>query len=79
MLGLPLLEAEMRRVTNGSWLHDVSHFGGIWLHASGQLQDSNALQELRALVLEIERADDSPPSSDSGAPWSLPTDMGKLG
>ena len=56
LLGLPLLEAKLRRLTNGSWLKDVSHFGGLWLHASGQLQDSTALQELRDLARGIHPA-----------------------
>ncbi len=77
LLGLPLLEAKLRRLTHGSWLHDVSHFGGLWLHASGQLQDSTALQELRSLMMDIERNDSAPPSEGS-AIWSVPTDMGKL-
>jgi len=77
LLGLPILEAKLRRLTVGSWLQDVSHFGGLWLHASGQLQGSTAMHELRSLVMDIERNDSNPPSERED-PWSLPTDMGKL-
>jgi len=80
LLGLPILESRLRRVVRGSWLHEVSAFGGIWLHASGQLQDSAAMEDLRTLVIEIEKreAPDSKPPSSSGGVWSLPTDLGAL-
>ena len=81
LLGLPILESRLRRVVRGSWLRDLSHFGGIWLHASGQLQDSQAMQDLRAMVIDIEKrehTDSQPPSSSGGGVWSLPTDLGTL-
>jgi len=80
LLGLPILESRVRRVVRGSWLRDVSHFGGVWVHASGQLQDSMAMQDLRMLVIDIERREftESHPSSSSGGVWSLPTDLGGL-
>ncbi|HUR87742.1 MAG TPA: hypothetical protein VMZ74_01520 [Ramlibacter sp.] len=80
LLGLPILESRLRRVVRGSWLHEVSAFGGVWLHASGQLQDSRAMEDLRSLVIEIERREshDSKPPSSSGGVWSLPTDLGTL-
>lgn len=34
MLGLPMLKDRVRRALSGSWLQDVSRFGGLWLHAS---------------------------------------------
>lgn len=82
LLGLPILESRLRRVVRGSWLRDLSYFGGVWLHASGQLQDSHAMQDLRALVIDIEKREytDSQPQaqSSSGGVWSLPTDVGPL-
>ncbi|HEY8050312.1 MAG TPA: hypothetical protein VIE63_14145 [Ramlibacter sp.] len=80
LLGLPILESRLRRVVRGSWLHEVSGFGGVWLHASGQLQDSRAMEDLRALVVDIEHreATDSKPPPSSGGVWSLPTDLGQL-
>ena len=81
LLGLPILESRLRRVIRGSWLHEVSAFGGVWLHASGQLQDSHAMEDLRGLVIEIERresTDSKPPPTSAGGVWSLPTDLGQL-
>lgn len=78
LLGLPILESRVRRLVRGSWLRELSSFGGLWLHASGQLQDSQALEDLRTLVVDIEKREhDSRPDS-GGAVWSLPTDMGAL-
>ena len=79
LLGLPILESRLRPVVRGSWLHEVSAFGGVWLHASGQLQDSDAMEDLRSIVIELDRrgaTDSKPPSS--GSVWSLPTDHGQL-
>ena len=79
LLGLPILESRLRPVVRGSWVHEVSAFGGVWLHASGQLQDSDAMEDLRSIVIELERrgaTDSKPPSS--GSIWSLPTDHAQL-
>jgi hypothetical protein len=77
LLGLPILESRLRRQLKSSWLHEVSHFSGVWLHASGQLQDSMAMQDLRALVLDIEKSQSRAAAPDESM-WSLPTDMGHL-
>lgn len=80
LLGLPILESRVRRIVRGSWLREVSHFGGVWLHASGQLQDSAAMEDLRTLVVDIEKREREQNSQapSSGAVWSLPTDLGSL-
>ncbi len=81
LLGLPILESRLRRAIRGSWLREVSHFGGIWVHASGQLQDGPAMEDLRALIVEVEHRDresSHPPSGPDASVWSLPTDMGHL-
>jgi hypothetical protein len=81
LLGLPILESRVRRAVRGSWLRELSHFGGLWLHASGQLQDTEAMEDLRSLVVDIEkreRHDSQPPSTRDGSVWSLPTDLGQL-
>ena len=79
LLGLPILESRVRRVVRGSWLRELSYFGGIWVHASGQLQDSTAMEDLRAMVIDIERREhDSQAPSSAGGVWSLPTDLGGL-
>jgi len=38
LLGLPLLEARIRKAVRTTWLADYSHFGGLWLHASERLE-----------------------------------------
>lgn len=81
LLGLPILESRLRRAVRGSWLREVSHFGGIWVHASGQLQDGHAMEDLRALIVDVERRDrdsSQPPSGADASVWSLPTDMAQL-
>jgi hypothetical protein len=81
LLGLPILESRLRRAVRGSWLREVSHFGGIWVHASGQLQDGLAMEDLRSLIVEVERRDresSQPPSHPDASVWSLPTDLGQL-
>jgi hypothetical protein len=78
LLGLPILESRLRRAVRGSWMRDLSHFGGVWLHASGQLQDTHAMEDLRAIVVDIERKDNEAAPSD-GSVWSVPTtDLGGL-
>ncbi len=53
LLGLPLLESKIRRMWRSLWLCEVSHFGGLWLHASEQLQATDAMRELRRLLLQV--------------------------
>lgn len=53
LLGLPLLEAKVRRMVRATWLADFSHFGGLWLHASEQLHATAAFGELRELMLQL--------------------------
>lgn len=62
LLGLPLLEAKVRKTVRATWLADFSHFGGLWLHASEQLHATAAMGELRELMLQL-----VPPSPSSGA------------
>lgn len=53
MLGLPMLEEKVRRALSGTWLQDVSRFGGLWLHASAQLK-TPAFRELSAVIMHLE-------------------------
>jgi hypothetical protein len=79
LLGLPILESRLRRAVRGSWLHEVSHYGGVWVHASGQLQDAHTMEDLRMLIVETERKDHELSQPPSGSDvWSLPTDLGQL-
>jgi len=50
LVGLPLLEAKVRKAVRATWLADFSHFGGLWLHASEQL---HAPQELHDLLHKL--------------------------
>lgn len=64
LLGLPLLEAKVRKTVRASWLADFSHFGGLWLHPSESIQHSPGPAQLRDLLLAL-----VPPTSvtsDSG-------------
>ena len=53
LLGLPFLERRVRQALSTRWLLDVSHFGGLWLHASDKLQHGEAGRELRELMAEV--------------------------
>lgn len=54
MLGLPILENKIRRGVGNLWLAEVSHFGGLWLHASEQVQQlPEATKELRQLMMQL--------------------------
>lgn len=50
LVGLPLLEAKVRKMVRGSWLADFSYFGGLWLHASEQVHAAPGAEELRDLL-----------------------------
>lgn len=63
LLGLPLLEAKVRKMVRATWLADFSHFGGLWLHASEQLHNTAAMGELRELMLQV-----VPPSPAQAGP-----------
>lgn len=53
LLGLPLLETKIRKMVRTLWLGEVSHFGGLWLHASEQLHATTAMSELRELMIQL--------------------------
>jgi len=84
LVGLPLLEAKVRKTVRGTWLADFSHFGGLWLHASESLHATPAMTELRDLVLHL--VPPSPPAAgeaSSGSPEygvsSLPQGASQIG
>ena len=56
LIGLPLLEGKVRKSVRATWLADVSHFAGLWLHASEQLQLTGELQDLIALHAPLSNA-----------------------
>jgi len=53
LLGMPFLERRVKEALSTRWLLDVSHFGGLWLHASARLQEGEAGRELRAILAEL--------------------------
>jgi hypothetical protein len=65
LVGLPLLEKRVRRVVRSSWLADYSHFGGLWLHASEQLEKTTGPRELRQLLMALTA---SSPADDASQP-----------
>ncbi|MGV3572815.1 MAG: hypothetical protein ACO1PB_19640 [Ramlibacter sp.] len=77
LLGLPLLETKIRRMVRTLWVGEMSHFGGLWLHASEQLHATPAMRELRELLIQLtppsnarageDSGGDEPPSSLSGS------------
>jgi hypothetical protein len=66
LIGLPLLEGKVRKSIRATWLADVSHFAGLWLHASEQMQLTGELQDLIALHAPISN---SPPSNGCREPF----------
>ncbi|WP_299763825.1 hypothetical protein [Ramlibacter sp.] len=67
LLGLPLLEAKIRKMVRALWLGEVSHFGGLWLHASEQLNATPAMRELRELLMQLTPPTMPRPGDDGGA------------
>jgi hypothetical protein len=72
LLGLPMLEGKVRQAASATWLADVSHFGGVWLNASQELRDSEAIGDLRELMIQVapprrmpRRETDAGPDSES--------------
>lgn len=53
LLGLPLLEARMRKCIEPLWIADVSTFVGLKVSAGERLQEADASNELRRLVIEL--------------------------
>lgn len=54
LLGLPVLQYKLAQVLAASWLPDVSHFGGVWLHPAGELQQRDRVTDLRRIIVEFE-------------------------
>jgi hypothetical protein len=59
LLGLPMLEKKIRKRARAIWVSDVSHFDGIWLQASSELQTADAVSELRRTLVATTRAVES--------------------
>ena len=60
LLGLPLMENKIRKTVRATWLADYSHFAGMWVHASENLQAADDLRSLLStLVPSVRDAPDS--------------------
>jgi hypothetical protein len=79
LLGLPLLQAKVRRSIRSSWLHDVCHFHGLWLHPSGQMEDAESMGQLRDVIVRVEAVMRERPATGADLPhqsvWSVPPEL----
>ncbi len=55
-VGLPLLEVELAKAVHASWLSELSHFAGVWLHASKALRQELLVRELNAVMHAVVHA-----------------------
>jgi hypothetical protein len=83
LLGLPLLQAKVRKAVQSSWLDQVAHFSGLWVHPSGQFEETAAMNDLRNMILHLEQVRARTASAGSAAPehsvWSLPQELADPG
>ena len=80
LVGLPLLEAKLRRMVRNLWLGEVSHFSGLWLHSSEQLSHTPAMTELRDVMLQLtpfSARTGTKPGADENVP-SMPSMSGAV-
>jgi hypothetical protein len=68
LLGLPLLDAKVRRCLAQHWLSHVSFFDGIWLNPSWAVRETDALQEVRDAIRVIEQEQEA-------AGWTTPAPL----
>lgn len=68
LVALPLLETKTRQSLETTWLMDVSHFGGLWIHASAALRSNEVLCEIREAVTRLELG--AAPSAPRESSWS---------
>ncbi|WP_167772925.1 hypothetical protein [Ramlibacter humi] len=54
LLALPLLEAKARKALEGTWLGEVSIFGGLWLHAASPVRSPAVLSEIHQVIVRLE-------------------------
>jgi hypothetical protein len=67
LVALPLLEAKTRQSLETTWLTDVSHFGGLWVHASSTLRNSEVMGDIREAIAHLELGASG---QNTGAGWS---------
>lgn len=54
LVALPLLEVKTRQSLETTWLVDVSHFGGLWVHASSNLRTGEVMGDIRDAIAQLE-------------------------
>ncbi len=54
LLGLPLLEYNIRKALETSWLGEVSEFGGVWLQPTEVMSTDGAGAEIRSMIIALE-------------------------
>jgi hypothetical protein len=70
MVALPVLELKTRQSLETTWLMDVSHFGGLWLHASSSLRSAEVVGDVRDAITQLGLGVGNTPTSPGDAPWS---------
>jgi hypothetical protein len=73
LLGLPLLDARIRRRVQATWLTEYSHFDGLWLHSAQKLAVPPELKELLISLTSPRAA--TPGSAPDSGPASLYSDL----
>jgi hypothetical protein len=53
LLGLPILERRVRKALQAHWVLELSHFSGLWLHATEGTQGVTAVREIRSLFAQV--------------------------
>ena len=67
LLGLPLLEAKVRRTLRATWLADFSHFAGLWLHSSEEIHRAGELHNLLGRLAPLVPSSSGATAHGSGA------------
>jgi hypothetical protein len=53
LLGLPILERRVRKALQAHWVLELSHFSGLWLHATEGIQGVTAVREIRSWFTQV--------------------------
>jgi len=79
LLGLPLLQAKVRKSIQSGWLDQLVSFSGLWLHPSSQFEDAAPMNDLRAMIVHLEQARGRARPAEGQAPdhsvWSVPQEL----
>jgi hypothetical protein len=67
LIGLPLLEAKVRKTLRGTWLADFSHFAGLWLHSSEEIHHATELHDLLGKLAPLTPSSSGATTQGSGA------------